>query len=110
VIYLPTESPALSFQQKAIGKISFTTDIWTDPAMKPFMAVTSHWIETTLSVNSTKKVPEYTLSLRSALIAFHPIPGHHTGEHIAQTLLAVFDRYELAAVGSSNVRLIQLYF
>ncbi|KAE9402646.1 hypothetical protein BT96DRAFT_784491, partial [Gymnopus androsaceus JB14] len=27
-----------------IGLISFTSDLWTDPNMTPFMAVTAHWI------------------------------------------------------------------
>ncbi|KAJ7572573.1 hypothetical protein C8J56DRAFT_741363, partial [Mycena floridula] len=28
----------------ALGKISFTMDMWTDPNLVPFMAVTAHWI------------------------------------------------------------------
>ncbi|TFK16518.1 hypothetical protein FA15DRAFT_577502, partial [Coprinopsis marcescibilis] len=29
----------------SIGKISITTDCWSDPNLSPFMAVTAHWIE-----------------------------------------------------------------
>ncbi|TFK17490.1 hypothetical protein FA15DRAFT_553137, partial [Coprinopsis marcescibilis] len=29
--------------KKAVGKVSFTTDIWTDPNLASFMAVTAHW-------------------------------------------------------------------
>ncbi|KAJ7595849.1 hypothetical protein C8J56DRAFT_775322, partial [Mycena floridula] len=30
----------------SLGKISFTMDLWTDPNLVPFMAITAHWIET----------------------------------------------------------------
>ncbi|KAH7904018.1 hypothetical protein BJ138DRAFT_969441, partial [Hygrophoropsis aurantiaca] len=30
--------------QNSIGKISFTTDLWSDINLSPFMAVTAHWI------------------------------------------------------------------
>ncbi|KAF8902953.1 hypothetical protein CPB84DRAFT_1665503, partial [Gymnopilus junonius] len=26
------------------GRISFTTDLWTDPVLDSFMAVTTHWM------------------------------------------------------------------
>ncbi|KAH9950785.1 hypothetical protein B0H21DRAFT_679919, partial [Amylocystis lapponica] len=29
---------------KALGKVSFTMDLWSDPNLVPFMAVTAHWI------------------------------------------------------------------
>jgi hypothetical protein len=28
-----------------MGKISFTTDMWSDLNLTPYMAVTAHWIE-----------------------------------------------------------------
>ncbi|KIM55092.1 hypothetical protein SCLCIDRAFT_63979, partial [Scleroderma citrinum Foug A] len=28
----------------SLGKILFTTDVWSDPNMTPFMAVAAHWI------------------------------------------------------------------
>ncbi|KAF8833124.1 hypothetical protein BDN67DRAFT_859737, partial [Paxillus ammoniavirescens] len=30
--------------QGSLGKISFTTDVWSDTNLVPFMAVTAHWI------------------------------------------------------------------
>lgn len=30
--------------------------------------------------------------MRSELVAFHPIPGEHTGEHIAQVIIKVLKR------------------
>ena len=31
--------------QKSVGKISLTTDAWSDPNQISFLAVTAHWIE-----------------------------------------------------------------
>ncbi|KAI0048598.1 hypothetical protein FA95DRAFT_1467595, partial [Auriscalpium vulgare] len=30
--------------QNSPGRISFTTDVWTDPWMSPYMAVTAHYM------------------------------------------------------------------
>ncbi|KAK0224949.1 hypothetical protein EDD85DRAFT_752286, partial [Armillaria nabsnona] len=32
--------------QGAIGKISFTCDLWSSANLVPYMAVTAHWIDT----------------------------------------------------------------
>ncbi|KAH7918397.1 hypothetical protein BV22DRAFT_998179, partial [Leucogyrophana mollusca] len=28
----------------AAGRVSFTTDIWSDDNLRPFLAMTAHWI------------------------------------------------------------------
>jgi hypothetical protein len=51
------------------------------------MAVTAHWIEAVeekVSSGSQKK-----LQLRSDLVGFHKLPGHHTGEHLAHCFLFI---------------------
>ena len=56
-----------------MGKISFTTDGWSDPNQSPFMAVTAHCIEAT-----DEKIPtgvSKKLKLRADLIGFHKLPG-----------------------------------
>ena len=66
-----------------------TMDLWTDANLSPFMAVTAHWIEV-----ETVPMPQgaqYNLRLRSDLIGFHHVPGHHSGEHIAHAFLHVLD-------------------
>ncbi|KAF9555989.1 hypothetical protein CPC08DRAFT_604475, partial [Agrocybe pediades] len=30
--------------ETALGKVSFTMDLWTDPNLVPYMAVTAHWM------------------------------------------------------------------
>jgi hypothetical protein len=75
------------------GKISFTTDIWTDTNMTAFMALTAHWIES--CVEETLAGPKNTLRLRVDLIGFHRVPGRHTGEHLAHCFLYITDRIKI---------------
>lgn len=72
-----------------LGKLSLTSDLWTDPNLSPFMAVTAHWIEAKLK--ETPDGPQYELKLQAELIGFHQVPGNHDGEHLAQAFLYVFD-------------------
>ncbi|KAF9537737.1 hypothetical protein CPC08DRAFT_651642, partial [Agrocybe pediades] len=74
----------------ALGKVSLTTDLWSDPNLSPFMAVTAHWIQT--DIKDTPEGRQYELKLRAELIGFHRVPGHHDGEHLAQAFLFVTDR------------------
>ena len=76
----------LILKQKAVGKISFTTDAWTDPNKTSFMAVTAHWIEAT---------GHKTLQLQADLIGFHHLPGWHTGEHLAHCFLFITDHLKI---------------
>ena len=78
-----------------MGKISFTTDGWSDPNQTSFMAVTAHWIEATdekISTGVKKK-----LRLRADLIGFHKLPGRHTGEHLAHCFLFITDRIQVTS-------------
>jgi len=87
------------FWKDALGKISLTTDMWTDPNLSPFMAVTAHWIET--KVTQTPEGPQYELKLRAELIGFHRVPGHHDGEHLCQAFLYIIDRLSIASAVST---------
>ena len=87
-------------RQNALGRISVTTDMWSDPNLSPFMAVTAHWIET--EIVQTARGPQYRLKLRAELIGFHRVPGSHTGEHLAQALLYILDRLGIASKVSHN--------
>ncbi|KAF8812857.1 hypothetical protein BYT27DRAFT_7011579, partial [Phlegmacium glaucopus] len=77
----------------SVGKISFTTDAWSDPNQTSFMAVTAHWIQAIDEKTSTglkKKLP-----LRADLIGFHKLPGRHTGEHLAHCFLFITDHIKV---------------
>jgi hypothetical protein len=73
-----------------LGKISFTVDMWSDPNLTPFMAVTAHWIES--KVQQTTQGPQHILKLQSDLIGFIRVPGRHDGEHLAQAFVCVVKR------------------
>ncbi|KAF5335251.1 hypothetical protein D9758_017382 [Tetrapyrgos nigripes] len=61
----------------ALGRISTTMDLWTDPNLVPYMCVTAHWIQGKKAPGSDK----FALMLR-----------RHDGEHIARAYLYVLDR------------------
>src|SRR6266436_2883755 len=84
----------LMVTQESLGKVSFTTDMWSDPNKSPFMAVTAHWIEAT--TQETPHGPQHILKLRADLIGFHRVPGRHDGEHLAHSFLHVLDRVSIA--------------
>ncbi len=71
-----------------MGKVSFTTDVWSDPDRKPYMAVTAHWLEL--------KGGQRKLTLRADLIGFMHIPGSHTGERLGQVFDFIIGRMRLA--------------
>lgn len=74
----------------ALGKVSATTDMWTDPNQTPFMAVTIHWMEGKLK--QTPSGPQYEVHLRSDLAGFMRVPGHHDGEHLLAAFQHIMDR------------------
>ena len=84
----------LNMLQKSAGKISFTTDAWTDPNQTPFLAVTAHWIE---AIEEKTSTGSKKLRLRSDLIGFHKLPGRHTGEHLAHCFLFIIDRVKVTS-------------
>ena len=61
--------------------------------MAPFMAVTAHWIE--IRDQRTSRGTEKCMVFCSELVAFHRVPGRHTGEHLAAALLHVLDRVKM---------------
>lgn len=85
-----------------MGKISFTTDAWTDSNMTSFLGVTAHWIEDKSESSTGSK----KLHLRSDLIGFHQIPGWHTGEHLAHCFLYILDRIKITSKVSNLLLLL----
>ncbi|KAI6028114.1 hypothetical protein EDC04DRAFT_2573056 [Pisolithus marmoratus] len=65
--------------KKAIGRISFTSDIWSADSLNLHLAVTSHWIRQDKNMTG--------LMLGATLIAFHHLPSCH--------ILQVIDHVEV---------------
>ena len=87
-----------------MGKISFTTDMWSDFNKKAYMAITAHWLEKASLEASNRLQPK--ISLHTDLIGFVHIPCSHTGEHLAGVFLSVIDRLEIA----KKVFFLNLYY
>jgi hypothetical protein len=86
--------------QKALGKISFTTDVWSDPNQRGFMAITAHWVEGIEEELPTGTKRRFTL--RADLIGFRQLPGRHTGQHLAYCFMSIIDQFNIANKVSCN--------
>ncbi|KAG2737897.1 hypothetical protein P692DRAFT_201682967, partial [Suillus brevipes Sb2] len=56
-------------------------------ALRPFLAITAHWI--------SKEDRSLMLVLKSALIAFHHVPGSHDGASLSSVILHLLDRADV---------------
>lgn len=63
------------------GRISFTTDLWSDPILDSYMAVTAHYL---VRDKTTRK-----LQWRSGLVAFRFIEGSHTGVNLGRNFVKI---------------------
>lgn len=70
--------------QHAVGRVSFTSDIWSDKNRRSYLAITAHWIAKLEGTSS--------LQLKAALIAFHRLLGSHDGASLAKVVLHLLDR------------------
>ena len=68
-------------------------DMWSDPNLSPFMAVTAHWIEGV--EEETANGMKLNLRLQSDLIGFQNVPGCHTGKHMAHAFLHITDHLKI---------------
>jgi hypothetical protein len=64
--------------------------MWSDPDLKPYMAVTAHWLEKAQTQDGQQK-----LTLRADLIGFLYFPGSHTGERLAEIFYFIITRMGL---------------
>ncbi|KAJ2928061.1 hypothetical protein H1R20_g9035, partial [Candolleomyces eurysporus] len=92
------DAHALEYQKmrkdlkNALGRISFTMDLWTDPNLTPFMAVTAHYYA---------RKPDEGIAYRSGLVAFHYTPGGHSGDELSQHFFKIMDDLDvLHKIGS----------
>jgi hypothetical protein len=69
----------ISLFQSTLGRISFTSDCWSDPNLVSFLALTTHFI---VRENGC-------LVLRNRLLAFRIVEGSHTGENLARIIFTI---------------------
>jgi hypothetical protein len=61
--------------------MSFTSDLWSDPNLTGYMAVTAHYMVIDENGN---------LIQRNRLVAFQHVKGSHTGKNLAQNFFRIF--------------------
>jgi hypothetical protein len=65
----------------AVGRVSLTSDLWSDTNLTSHMAVTAHYI--------SRDPITRRLRYEAGLVAFRAISGQHSGANIAEHLFAV---------------------
>ncbi|KAJ3535357.1 hypothetical protein NM688_g6991 [Phlebia brevispora] len=70
--------------QSAEGRISFTSDVWSNMKLTSFMAITAHFSAYDERGN---------LTIKSRLIAFRALSNSHTGENLASVCFEVLQEY-----------------
>ncbi len=76
------------------GRISLTTDMWSDTGLDGYMAITVHYI-----IRSRRGL-EYCTDL----LAFRYVEGSHIGINLADHFLRVLDEFEIASKVSPEFR------
>lgn len=66
-----------------MGRISYTTDLWSDQHRASYIALTAHFI---------RRRPDNSLELRCELVAFHRMQGSHAGPKMAEVMIKLLDR------------------
>lgn len=69
----------LMIPQNLVSHLSLTTDIWSDPNLASFMAITVHYCACYLHGPNQDH-----LHVCSHLLAFYIVDGKHDGDHMAQ--------------------------
>jgi hypothetical protein len=72
--------------ERAEGRISFTTDLWSDPSLDSYMAVSAHYY-----VRNEHR----QLKRRNGLIAFRFVEGSHTGINLAQNFIKILEELNI---------------
>ena len=62
----------------SLGRVSFTSDIWSDPNLTSFLAMTAHFCRRPGGPGS--------LEIAHQLLAFRVVQGSHDGENIGQIM------------------------
>ncbi|KAF8632304.1 hypothetical protein AX17_004881 [Amanita inopinata Kibby_2008] len=69
-----------------LGKKSYTIDLWSAKNRKSYICITAHYL--TWQNCETQE----GLIFKHAVLAFHEVKGHHTGNNLANLLIKLFER------------------
>jgi len=79
--YLEDHRELVDEIKSSLGRVSFTSDIWSDPNLTSFMALTCHFC---------KRSGLGSLEVANHLLAFRLVEGAHDGENIGQIMYDIF--------------------
>jgi hypothetical protein len=79
--------PHFIFSQSALGRLSFTADMWSSLGMHPYLAITVHWL--------SRRPDTCHVVLRQALLAFRRVRGAHSGARISRIVMGILDAAEI---------------
>ncbi|KAF5329696.1 hypothetical protein D9619_009224 [Psilocybe cf. subviscida] len=71
--------------EKSLGRVSFTSDIWSRQSLQSYMAVTAHFMANTPSPVGP------LLTLQTRLVAFRVLHGSHTGVNIGKAFVKILE-------------------
>lgn len=66
--------------QNALGRVSFTSDIWSRKNLEGYMGVTAHFCADSL---------DGRLTIQSRLVAFYHVKGIHDGKNLAKIFVQI---------------------
>jgi len=75
--YLEDHKELLNEIKAALGRVSFTADIWSDPNLTSFLAMTCRF---------SKRNAAGRLEVANRLLAFRTVEGSHDGDNIGQIM------------------------
>jgi hypothetical protein len=76
------EELLIGIQDRTLGRISFTSDLWTDINQKSYMAVTAHYC----ALDARNH-----LAVESRLVAFRHVEGAHDGENLSNVFIRILE-------------------
>lgn len=90
--------------KRSEGRISFTSDLWSDPVLDSYMAVTAHYL---VRDEKTRK-----LQWRNGLVAFRFIEGSHTGVNLGRQFVKILEElgvlHKVQSIFSVHSKIIDL--
>ncbi|OBZ77284.1 putative AC transposase [Grifola frondosa] len=69
--------------QNALGRVSFTTDLWSDPNLRAFMGITAYYC---------MRDEQFRLVVKARLLAFHHVEGRHAGNSLARVFFDILKK------------------
>ena len=70
-----------------MGKISFTTDMWSSDSLDSYLTMTVHWIAQDEKTGS--------LFMKIVLVAFCHVLGEHSGEELGNIIFEILGDVEI---------------